>query len=265
MSADPKSTYKFGDSPITAERLQLLAVAFEPSSRAFLAGLQPRQPQTIADLGCGPGYTTRMLAELFPSARVRGIDSSGSFIALAECTPAASSSFEVADVTQPLPGGPYDLIYARYLLTHVTDFRQAIGCWSTRLTHGGAIAIEENQWIETQQPAFGEYLTIVSAMLAEDGQRLFVGAELDALDNWGSLRKSKSELTSVVLSQRVAAGLFLPNLQTWRSRPFIRRNYDGTTIERLEVDLQSLVHDAVDSPAITFGLRHIVLRLDHRL
>jgi SAM-dependent methyltransferase len=265
MSADPKSSYKFGDSAIAAERLQLLAVAFEPSSRAFLAGLQPRQPQTIADLGCGPGYTTRMLAELFPSASVRGIDSSERFIALAECKAAKSTVFEVADVTQPLPGAPYDLIYARYLLTHVPDFQRAMSYWSTRLTHDGAIAIEENQWIETQQPAFGEYLAIVSAMLAEDGQRLFVGAELDALDNYGSLRKTTSALTLVSLSRRVAAGLFLPNLQTWRSRPFIQRNYDATTIERLEVGLQSLVHDAVDSPAITFGLRQMVLQLDRRI
>lgn len=263
MPDDLNSIYKFGDSEIAAERLRLLAAAFESSSRSFLAGLQPHQPRAVADLGCGPGHTTRMLAGLFPVAKIHGIDSSARFVGLADrLAPSPNSSFEIADVTQPLPGGPYDLIFARYLLTHVADFQSAIGCWAARLTRSGAIAIEENQWIETEQPAFREYLAIVRAMLADDGQQLFVGAELDATRNWPSLIKVESRLTPVVLSQSGAAGLFLPNLQAWRSRPFIQRNYDNSTIERLERVLRAMVNDACDSPAITFGLRQIVLKRD---
>jgi len=260
MTDDTQSLYKFGDSNLAAERLRLLAAAFEPSTRAFLSQLPLRAPLTIADLGCGPGHTTRMLQEVFSAARVLGVDNSASFVELARST-VSEVSFALADVSQTLSDGTYDLIYARYLLTHVPDIRGAINCWSKQLAPGGLIAIEENQSIATEQPAFRAYLSIVAAMLAADNQQLFVGAQLDAAHSWPSLDKVSSELTPVRLSRSVAARIFLPNLQTWRSRPFIQRNYDAGTIARLEGELQDLTQDEGHQPAITFGLRQIVLQL----
>src|SRR5690348_2613412 len=109
-----ESTYQFGDSALAAERLRLLAAAFEPSSRSFLERLRPRASRMIADLGCGPGHTTKLLAAVFPSAHVLGIDSSENFLAIAKREQSGNVEFAPADVTRPFPGGPFDLIYARY-------------------------------------------------------------------------------------------------------------------------------------------------------
>ncbi|HEX2894258.1 MAG TPA: methyltransferase domain-containing protein [Marmoricola sp.] len=42
----------------------------------LLARVGARQPETVVDLGCGPGNLTALLAERWPAARVTGIDAS---------------------------------------------------------------------------------------------------------------------------------------------------------------------------------------------
>jgi trans-aconitate 2-methyltransferase len=260
MTADRAGgAYQFGDTDRAAERLRLLADAFEPSTRDFLRELAPQNPARIADLGCGPGYTTRLLAEVFPRATIRGLDSSASFLALAAKSPHPRVNFEVADVTRGLPGGPYDLVYSRYLLTHVAAFTETICLWSGELAPGGLIAIEENEWIRTRSPEFAEYLAIVEAMLANGGQKLYVGAELDALDRWPSLVKTSSRLVPIEVSASVTAEMFLLNLRCWREQAFIRERYRVDEIGRLEIALQALAEGPHVPAAITFGRRRLTL------
>ncbi len=258
-SAQQVSTYQFGDSDLAAERLRRLATAFEPSSRAFLQSLSVAAPLAIADLGCGPGYTSRMLAEVFPTARVLGIDSSPQFVAMAERLPAERVSYAVADVAQSLPSGPFDVIYCRYLLAHLAEPLAAIERWGERLRPGGLLCIEENDWIHTTQPAFAQYLAIVEAMLADAEQKLYVGLDLDRVAAWETVRKQSSRVVPVEVSQRAAAEMFLPNLATWRDRPFVCQRYAVEELDRLRDDLQRLVDDDSTVRSISFGLRRLVL------
>lgn len=252
-------TYQFGDTDLAAQRLRLLADVFEPSSRAFLKRFAEAAPHEVADLGCGPGYTTRLVAEVLPSASVRGIDSSPHFIELARRTPIARVTYAVADVTDRLPGGPYDLIYGRYLLTHIAEPEAAIGRWSHALAPGGLLAIEENEWIHTDQRAFAEYLSIVVAMLADVGGELHVGARLAQVAAWPQVEKQASELVSIVVADRAAAGMFAPNLATWRNRPFVEQNYSRRQLDRLGAELAALARDDSPRSSITFGRRRLVL------
>jgi SAM-dependent methyltransferase len=252
MTSTQQPSYQFGDSLLAAERLRLLAAVFEPSTREFLTGLTHDDVRSVVDLGCGPGCTTRLLAELFPAAKVTGLDSSPHFIELARRPPAKRMRFAVADVTQPLPAGPYDLAYCRYLLTHLSDPWAALDIWSE--------AVEENQWINTTQPAFARYLEIVTAMLADGGQRLYVGGELDSASLPSSLSKRSSELTPVCVSDREAARMFLPNLDTWRTRPYVQRNVAAAELDELRAALVQLADGSSDSCSITFGLRQLVFQ-----
>ncbi|MEX2111910.1 MAG: class I SAM-dependent methyltransferase [Pirellulales bacterium] len=260
QSAHQVSTYQFGDSDLAAERLRRLAAVFEPSSRAFLQSLSIAAPRAIADLGCGPGYTSRMLAEVFPTARVLGIDSSPQFVAIAERSPAERVCYAVADVAQSLPSGPFDVIYCRYLLTHLTEPLAAIARWSERLRPGGLLCIEENDSIRTTQPAFAQYLAIVEAMLADAGQKLYVGLDLDRNATGKRLRKQSSRVVPVGVTERAAAEMFLPNLATWRDRPFARQRYAVEELDRLRDDLQRLVDENSTVRSISFGLRRLVLQ-----
>jgi SAM-dependent methyltransferase len=259
MRTAANSTYRFGDTDLAAQRLRLLAEVFEPATRDCLLKLVPRNPARIADLGCGPGCTTRLLAEVFPSATVRGLDNSARFIAIAAQSPQPRLAFETADVTQTLPDGPYDLVYARYLLTHVMDFERAIRLWSGALSPRGLIVIEENEWIRTDEPAFSQYLAIVAAMLADAGQMLYVGAELGAVDRRPFLEKVSSQVVPIGVSATAAAGMFLLNLRCWRDQPFIRANYPVAHVNALEQALQDLAAGHDTRSAITFGRRSLTL------
>src|SRR5258708_35887545 len=98
--------YAFGDTDIAARRLELLANVFEHSMRACLReapaarlGLAQNLAQKIAiDLGCGPGFTTHLIAETLGFSRVVGLETSKRFIELARATANVRVSFELHDV-----------------------------------------------------------------------------------------------------------------------------------------------------------------------
>jgi trans-aconitate methyltransferase len=75
--------YTFGDSDLAAERMALVAQVFEPSSRALLARAVPAGTGIALDLGCGPGHTTRMVADVSRPRRTLGVDGSERYVELA--------------------------------------------------------------------------------------------------------------------------------------------------------------------------------------
>jgi SAM-dependent methyltransferase len=259
MTADStrRDAYQFGDTNVAAERLRLLADVFGHASRQFLERFAALGPQRVLDLGCGPGYTTRLLAEIFSKAQVVGVDSSPNFIELARRAPSERVSFIVGDVTDPLGGGTFDFLYCRYLLTHIAHVGPTIELWARYLRPGGLLAIEENDWIRTSEPAFAKYLHIVEAMLADAGQRLYVGADLDRM-SWPSLARQSSEVAPISVTDRAAAAMFVPNLATWRDRPFVRSSYSAEELDTLRRDLERLAHDESPHSSITFGRRLLV-------
>lgn len=258
MVEKPASSYTFGDSSIAAERLRILAEIFEPSSREFLKTLVARKPASIADLGCGPGYTTRLLSEVFPHARIVGVDSSPGFVELAARTTSPRVSFVAGDISDPLPGGPFDLIYARYLLPHLSDYRAAVLRWGESLSEGGAIASEENDRIETAQPAFRNYFEMVAGTLADRGQRLDIGTELEAIDDWQPLVKLSSQLVPLHVPEPVAARMFVPNLEVFRQQPYVKQNHSEAEISLLKSDILAVVERGDTSRCVTFWRRRIV-------
>jgi SAM-dependent methyltransferase len=73
-----------------------------------------RQGARVADVGCGQGLTTVLLAEAFPNSRFVGVDASASSIEHAQRRAAAAGvtgrvQFKVADA-DGLDGGPYDVV-----------------------------------------------------------------------------------------------------------------------------------------------------------
>ena len=63
----------------------------------LIARIGAAEPESVVDLGCGPGNLTALLASRWPTARVRGVDSSAEMIEKARVTTPAVD-FEVADL-----------------------------------------------------------------------------------------------------------------------------------------------------------------------
>ena len=251
--------YVFGDNEIAARRLELLAEVFAEPTRPFLRQAAPTGPRLALDLGCGPGCTTHLLADLVGGEHTAGLDNSERFVSLARRTAAPNVSFHLHDVTvAPFPVGPADVIYSRFLLTHLPDPAAAVATWGTQLGPGGRLLIEEVEWIRTNNAVFSGYLETVDAMLASQSNCLYVGPDLDRFEDSDVLRKRASAVRPFGVANGPAAALFAMNARTWKHHPFVRENRSPEWIARLERDLRALSEDPDGRPTIEWGLRQVV-------
>ena len=177
--------YTYGDSALAAERLWLVAQMFEATTRSFLEGAVPAAPGLAVDLGCGPGHTTRLLHAATGARSTVGLDRSPSFIAEARRDASSGVSFAVHDVTTvPFPTGPGDVVYARLLLAHLPDVEGVVRRWSTMLTIGGSLLVDDLEELDAAEPAFRRYLDEVAIPVVNaEGGGLFVGPRLRSMSD----------------------------------------------------------------------------------
>ena len=259
-NSDTQVGYLFGDSDEATRRLAVIAEVYAGSSRAFLQESVNFRPRLAVDLGCGPGYTTHLLADCLECDQVVGLDSSEHFVNVAGETSTDKVSFLLHDVTRvPFPVGSADLLFCRLLLTHLSQPLDILHKWGTQVRPGGLLLVEEVEWIRTNNPLFCEYLAIVEEMLADQGNHLYVGPIIDRFEDSRRLRRRAGGVKEVRVSNRQAARMFLLNLRTWQHRPFIRDNYSPRTIANIEAELSALVGSSSTGSEIEWGMRNLVL------
>ena len=174
------------------------------------------------DLGCGPGYTTALLPAATGAAATIGLDSSPRFLARAWRQAPRGVAFGEHDVTRvPFPAPPADLIYGRFVVTHLPDAGAGDRRWAEALVPRGRLALEEVDTMTSDDPALVRYYELVEAMQAARGQRTYVGRDLAALAPAETFVVERADTVPVVLPAPVAARLHALNFRTWRQNPFI--------------------------------------------
>ena len=253
-------TYVFGDTDLAARRLALLAETFAGSSRAFMGEAAQRELRRAADLGCGPGYSTHLLASTLEPSHTMGLDNSESFLDLARPTASESVSFRLHDITTgPFPSGPFDLLFSRFELTHLQRPGAAVELWGGQLDVGGRLLIEEVEYIDTTYPVFSSYMDISQAMLTEQGNSLYIGPVLDAIPDPPSLKRRSSTVQTVPVPADRAAAMFHMNLGVWRHNDFVRCTFDPSDLDDLDSNLASIASGRTAVSPVEWGLRHIVM------
>jgi trans-aconitate 2-methyltransferase len=251
-------SYLFKDTDLAAHRLRVLADVFAVSSRAFMQDVVSTAPQVALDLGCGPGHTTRLLADTTHCVRAIGLDSSEHFLTLAARSAIERISFVRHDVTQiPFPTGQADLISCRMLLTHLQDPPSVIERWVTQLRPQGLLLLEEVEWIRTEHALFRSYLDIVAAILEQQENQLYIGPLLDKQQMDHGLRRRMSRVYQLPVSTAQAASMFSLNIPSWKSLPFVQKRYSASMIDHLERDLRELAETATSESKIEWGMRQL--------
>jgi ubiquinone/menaquinone biosynthesis C-methylase UbiE len=115
--------------------------------RELLLGFLPEPPARIADLGCGTGTLSVLLAEA--GYEVDGLDFSPRMIELAErkAEGLGGVRFAQADAFDPpLPELGYDVILCRHVLWAMPDPAVALRRWLRLLRPAGRLILVEGRW-----------------------------------------------------------------------------------------------------------------------
>jgi len=262
IPTDPQPvSYTFGDNDVAAERLRLLAAAFAPGSRDFLARLG-REPVRLAiDLGCGPGHTTALLQAATGAAATIGLDSSPRFLARAWRQAPRGIVFGEHDISRlPFPAPPAQLLYGRFIVTHLADPGAAIARWAQVVTPHGRLAMEEVDTMTSDDPALRRYYQLVEAMQAARGQRMYVGRDLAALADGTPWTVERADTAALALPATVAARLHALNFRTWRRDPVIAATAAAAELDDLGAALEALAEGARPAAPVRWRLAQVVLR-----
>jgi ubiquinone/menaquinone biosynthesis C-methylase UbiE len=146
----PKAPYALGHTPEEYERLRMQARVWDAATGRLLDGIGLGPGASCLDAGCGPGETMRAMAErVGPAGRVLGLDADPAIGAMTltmlhdaghrQCT------FEARDITagDPVPGAPFDLVYARLLLFHLTERADVLARLWDAVAPGGHLLVQD--------------------------------------------------------------------------------------------------------------------------
>ena len=253
--------YAFGDSAVAAERLALVAQVFEGPSRTFWRSFAPAGPRLALDLGCGPGHTTRALAQSVGATQTVGIDSSAEFLGAAERTARPGVRFLRHDVTaHPFPVVAADLVVCRFLLSHLRKPVRVVAGWAKLLAPCGRLLVEEVESISTDCPVFQRYLALVAATLEGQGQALYVGPSLDRAGAPSGLERLASRVAEHDVATVDAARMFAMNLHALGRNPLAQAREGERGLAELARELASLAARASGPFENRWGLRQIALQ-----
>jgi SAM-dependent methyltransferase len=120
--------YVLGRTEQEYERLRAQARVWEEATGRLLDQVGLARGARCLDAGCGPGETMRQLAQrVGPAGEVVGVDVDAALgtqaVDMLHGAGHHHCSFARIDLEsgEPIPGAPFDLVYARLLLFHVSD------------------------------------------------------------------------------------------------------------------------------------------------
>lgn len=186
------STYALGHTPEEYGRLRAQAQMWGAATGRLFdqVGLAPGA--SCLDAGCGPGETMRAMAErVGPAGRVLGIDADASIGTLAvemlhgdghhQC------SFREHDLSQAsaVPGGPFDLVYARLLLFHLPQRVQVLARLWESVAPGGHLIVQDYDFRSIgalpDLASIAELSRVVTGAFTAAGADVHIGTHLPEL------------------------------------------------------------------------------------
>lgn len=172
------------------KRLALLGRVFWPTTAPLLDRAGLATGATCLDLGCGGGDVALELAQrVGPTGRVVGLDLDAEKISLARQHAAEKGldhlRFDAVDVMAWSECEAYDLIYCRFLLTHLPHPRPVLAKIWQALRPGGRAILEDidfsGHFSHPPNPAFDRYVELYTEVVRRRGGDAHLGQKLFAM------------------------------------------------------------------------------------
>ena len=206
-SSTPASRYAIEGGLSGKTRLNVIAEAMRPATTALLAAAGVAEGARCLDVGCGGGHVTLELARLVgPGGSVVGIDLDTQVLELARADADAEGLANVEyrhGAAQELGGGPYEVVYARFLLSHVGDPGGVVEAMTKVAAPGGVVIVEDIDYTASfchpDSAAFRRYVELYQETVRRRGGDSGIGPALPSL-----LRSAGLRSVAVSVAQPVA-------------------------------------------------------------
>ncbi|QDT29935.1 methyltransferase domain-containing protein [Gimesia panareensis] len=206
------------------ERLRVLGRVMSDSTASLLNQLELVDGQSCLDVGCGGGDVTRELARRVASGgRAVGVDLDATKLDLAreeaQELGLLNVEYRQLDVREATGVPEFDLVYSRFVLTHLRDPEVALGSFLKQLKPGGILAVEDidfsGSFAWPEPPAFRRFYELYCTVVLNRGGDPHIGQRLPVLvKNAGleSIHVSVVQPTGLTGEVKLLNGLTMENI-----------------------------------------------------
>lgn len=181
-------TYILGDHDSEIERLETQAKLFEPLTRQTLLTAGLKKGMSCADIGCGSGSVSRVMAEIVgTTGRVLGVDLEHRYLQYCRTmSPQDNMEFVRDNICESRLDGKesFDLVYSRFVFHHLKDTKKAVRSMSRLAKREGVIVIQEldhapGSWLSyPENKAFNDLRQVYVALIKKAGADPLAGRKL---------------------------------------------------------------------------------------
>jgi SAM-dependent methyltransferase len=172
------------------ERLRILSRVMQESSFRLLDRLELRDGLHCLDAGCGGGDMTLELARrIAPTGKATGIDRDAAKLEIAieeaRSKDVSNAEYLAADIREACADRQFDVVYTRFLLTHLNDPKDLVNTFFECMKPGGRIGIEDidftGHFTYPSSTAFDRYHELYCTVVRRNGGDPDIGPRLPAL------------------------------------------------------------------------------------
>jgi SAM-dependent methyltransferase len=258
----PQDRYALERTPEEYARLRAQSRVWEPATGRLFDQVALAPGATCLDAGCGPGETMRLMAQrVGTSGHVTGVDVDASLgaqaVAMLREAGHRQCAFESIDLTtsEPVPGGPFDLVFARLLLYHLPQRVMVLKRLWDAVAPGGHLIVQDydirSAGVLPSLASLDECLRVVVGAFAAAGCDVHVGARLPQLFTQARIgAPDGTDVAGRIEPLADAQAMFAAVL---RSVLPVAISHGITTEQRGSAALSAIAHDAQrfpDQPAL---------------
>jgi SAM-dependent methyltransferase len=172
------------------KRLDLLARVMVPTTVQLFDRVGLTRAMNCLDVGCGGGQVAILMGQTVgPEGRVIGTDTDTEIIALAKEEAKAAKvtnvEFEEVDACARVWHEQFDVAYARFLLSHLTEPENCLAVMAEACAPGGTIVIEDTEFAGSfcypRCAAYERYKELYEELINRRGGDSNIGPKLPAM------------------------------------------------------------------------------------